>query len=76
MNGVDFQILKLWRDIPVLSFIEFDEKYFKFTCPEFSNNKNYAVFDDVTNLILKSHTNFQSHIWLDVQMILNKKMRN
>lgn len=76
MSGVDFEILKLWRDIPVLSFIEFDEKYFKFTCPEFSNNKNYAVFDDVTNLILKSPTSFESHMWIDIQIILNKTMRN
>lgn len=75
MNGIDFEILKLWRDIPGLSFIEFDEKYFKFSYPNYSN-KNYALFDDINNLILKSHTSFESHMWIDFQIILNKKMRN
>ena len=75
MNGIEFEILKLWRDIPGLSFIEFDEKYFKFRYPEY-NNKNYALLDDIRNLILKSHTNFESHMWTDYHIILNKEMRN
>ena len=69
MNGIEFEILKLWRDIPGLSFIEFDEKYFKFRFPEYSN-RNYALFDDTRNLILKSE------LWRDYQIILNKEMRN
>ena len=69
MNGIEFEILKLWRDIPGLSFLEFDEKYFKFRYPEYSNRK-YALFDDARNLILKSE------MWKDYQIILNKTMRN
>lgn len=74
MNGIDFEILKLWRNIPRLSFIEFDENYYTFTYPKY-NHKKYALLDCLDNSILKSQTTNQSFILQDFEIILNKKFK-